>query len=236
MKIIICDDDISVLESIKQTVTAAFGQKHCILCCESADEMKTAAADGADLNADLLIIDIRLKDENGINAAHFMSRACKGIFIIFITAFPEEYYEDIFSKVKPYGFLAKPVKTDRLVTYIDEIDRLLEGGRGIIAIRFNGDSIHIRQDEIIYLESEKRQLIIHCKDKVYSSYGKLQEVEQSLETRFIRCHKSFIVNLDSVIHIKKGEFLMENGDVVPISRQYEKSVRIRYFTERGNIQ
>lgn len=236
MTIFICDDDISVLHSIEQVITDAFAEKHNIFCFESAGEMNKAVTDKADLRCDLLIADVRLSDENGINAAHFLKSITEELHIIFITAFPEEVYEDIFCKVKPYGFLAKPLKTDRLITYISEIENLLEGGKNTVNIKYNGDPIVIYQERIMYLESEKRQVVIHCNNSKYSSYVKLQDVEPCLEKRFIRCHKSYIVNLDFVLQLKKGEFIMANGEIVPISRQYEKEVRIRYFMERGNVK
>ncbi len=236
MNIVICDDDVSVLETIKQTVADAFGNSHQISCFKNAAEIRAAFSKNPALSFDLLIADIRLGEENGIDLARFMQLYMKKLYVIFITGFPEEYYEDIFKNVKPYGFLGKPVKNDLLIKYINEIEELLIGGKKKVNIKYNGDIIDIEQENIIFFESVKRLINIYAAGKSYTSYGKLDDIEKTLEKRFVRCHKSFIVNLDYVVSMNKGEFTMANGRTVPISRQYEKEARIKYFIARGNLK
>ena len=198
--------------------------------------MKSAISNDADTVAYLLIADIRLGDENGIETAHFIQSFFKNLFIIFITGFPEEYYEEIFRNVKPYGFLGKPVKTELLIEYINEIELLIMGEKKKISIKCNGDIIDIEQKNIMYFESKKRRMIVYTVGKTFSTYCKLKDVENTLSEKFIRCHKSFIVNLDFIFSMNKCEFVICDGKTVPISRPYEKDARIKYFLAKGNLK
>lgn len=65
---------------------------------------------------------------------------------------------------------------------------------------------------------------------------KLSEVEARLgDRRFLRCHQSYLVNMDHVYKADK-DFLMENGAVVPIrvrSRKALTEAYYRYFVEHA---
>jgi DNA-binding LytR/AlgR family response regulator len=72
--------------------------------------------------------------------------------------------------------------------------------------------------EIIYIEVLGKQSIIHLDDENIPLYTTLDELEKQLRfPPFIRCHRSYIVNLDQVKTIDR-DFTMANGDTVYIRR------------------
>ena len=60
-------------------------------------------------------------------------------------------------------------------------------------------------------------------------YG-LLELEQRLPAdRFLRCHKSYLVNMDHVKRMEKTSFIMDDGRRIPIGRTYQKICREAVF-------
>ena len=79
--------------------------------------------------------------------------------------------------------------------------------------------------DILYLESRGHRVVIHlvqqCEEVIYA---KLDELEKNMDDdRFVRCHKSFLVNMDYVREAQK-DFEMEDGTVVPIRTHGRKEV------------
>ncbi|WAA12240.1 LytTR family DNA-binding domain-containing protein [Fervidibacillus halotolerans] len=89
----------------------------------------------------------------------------------------------------------------------------------------------VSMDKILYLEAENRKAKVVTNDlKGFHKYS-LSILETFLPTdKFIRCHRSFIVNINQIQEIQPdfhSTFLliMNNGDRVPVSQKYASSFR-----------
>lgn len=100
----------------------------------------------------------------------------------------------------------------------------------------NGDRwFPVPMDDIIYLEAENRKAkVVTNRLKGYHKYS-LSDLESFLPTdQFIRCHRSFIVNINQIAEIQPdfhSTFLliMKNGDRVPVSQSHASSFRKQLF-------
>jgi DNA-binding LytR/AlgR family response regulator len=66
-------------------------------------------------------------------------------------------------------------------------------------------------------------------------FGSLQDYESQLlaDGRFMRCHKSFFVNMDFVKSVTNKEFILTGGQLIPISRNICRQVKSAYFFRKG---
>ena len=69
------------------------------------------------------------------------------------------------------------------------------------------------------------------KTEEYVFYAGLEDVQRQLGEEFLRCHKSFLVNLEKVVRFSKEQIVLEDGTNIPISRSYAKNVRQRLLLE-----
>lgn len=84
----------------------------------------------------------------------------------------------------------------------------------------------ISQSDILFCESRERKIFIVCKNCVEDTYTSLDFIDKSLPfPPVLRCHNSFLVNLDHVVTYQPTEFVMSSGDKVPISRRYKDKAR-----------
>ena len=84
--------------------------------------------------------------------------------------------------------------------------------------------------DILYIESSNSKCLIHTvSGGVHTAYKTLNTIEKELNAPcFLRCHQSFLVNMDHVRQIGK-EFLLSNGETIPIRQRGVKPVRQAYM-------
>jgi tetratricopeptide (TPR) repeat protein len=96
--------------------------------------------------------------------------------------------------------------------------------------------VRISLKDIIYIEVYKKICMIHLTYGVVNSYITIDELEKSLgpET-FVRCHRSYIVNMERVKKIEKGMVVLANGDRAFVSRRMQERTHDAYrdFIQSG---
>ena len=55
--------------------------------------------------------------------------------------------------------------------------------------------------------------------------------DQLPKNRFVRCHKSFIININRVYELQYGEAVLTDGKVIPVSRSYLQTVQQAFFAK-----
>lgn len=85
-------------------------------------------------------------------------------------------------------------------------------------------------NQIYYLEARDKKIYLRLKDREFSFYDTIEELEEKLPGQFVRCHRSFIVNRQYIekILLSQSEIVLAHGISVPLSRSYKpcfKAVR-----------
>ena len=199
---------------------------------------------------DLIFLDIQMPDFNGFDLIS-KSDIDPLPFIIFVTAY-DQYAIKAFG-VQAVDYLLKPYDDDRFAQALDhakkqiilkrdallhkKMVRLLEDHQGIgddklssITIKEKGRNISININDIYFLESHGNYLKIYLGNRNFLLRQTLQALEAQLnDQQFVRIHRSFIVNLNFVKHIKyKGNnqylFQMKNDQDLLSSRGFKSEI------------
>ncbi|MCR2044888.1 LytR/AlgR family response regulator transcription factor [Anaerosalibacter massiliensis] len=188
-----------------------------------------------DKRYDILLLDIQMPGQNGIELAKTIRKKDNIINIIFITALSDYIGEGY--NVEAINYLIKPIEEKKLYECLDRAVARVPKLEKIILIKDQGEIHRLVQDEIIYIESFGHDLEINTTNEKYITRKSLSIMEKELdEDIFIRCHRSYIAGLKHIKRISKNELELDNGDIIPISRrQYSKTnmAFIKYF--RGVI-
>lgn len=94
--------------------------------------------------------------------------------------------------------------------------------------------LKIHHSQIKWFESRQRTVILHAQNRDVVFYAKLSEVyEQIPQTKFLRCHQSYIVNTDHLKLIDKVHhyLYLTDGTLLEISKPYYQDV-IQFFDKR----
>jgi len=231
VKIAICDDDHAILSALKRMAEDHPDVETMLF--SSAEGLLTACGQE---RFDLFFLDIMLGSTNGIAVAEAVCSRQSDARVVFITAHILDFAEKIFTGVRPYGYIGKPLDSTKVDYYIRRAMREdTRAGRSLTVSR-RGVEYSLPLSGIRCIESRGRQAFIRCGDEIVDVYERLDSLEQLLDERFVRCHQSFIVNLDYVTAMESDSFVMDDAEkstTVRISRNRLKDARQHYFEYKG---
>ena len=107
-----------------------------------------------------------------------------------------------------------------------------------LLLRQSGSMQVVPLHQILYIEVFSHQLEIHTlAGQVLSVPGALTQIQQRVPAgQFLRCHKSYLVNLDSVEGIRRYQLQLSGGRCIPTSKKNYNEVRrsvFEYFASRA---
>ena len=162
---------------------------------------------------------------DGIRTAGLLLEKFPGAQIVF-TSDSDDYYLAAY-EVEHAWFLRKPIDPCLLRRAWERaLQRMGCWERNCFACEFNRTVYRIPYSEILFFENNSRKITIHTADGKgeYPFYGVMSEVMTSLGPHFIRCHNSYIVNIDKVDTWTRTAFTIA-GHKIPISRRYADAAR-----------
>lgn len=220
VQVIVLDDISLDLKIIHKKITE-YDNDLKVLCFENSKHMFNEIKKNKENNF-IFIIDVVLKNENGIEVAKEIQKTYKKAPIIFISAFLDtatEVYdvEHCYYVYKTQLDEKLPVALQRALDYLDESKQQL-------VLDLKDKKIFIPFDDIIYMERNKRTTHIHCGDKIYLTSLKLREIFDKLPSIFVHCHASYIVNLNYMQEFERTQFILKNGTAISISRSHLNDV------------
>lgn len=185
--------------------------------------------------ADIVLADIRLEEEQtGIDIIANMVDRNSNKQIIYVTGYLE-YAPDIYRTPHTW-LLAKPVDFDLLAQALDlALQNLAAYSIRPLLVRSRGALVRVDPSRILYIESLRRKILIHEQSRVVETYAKISDIESRLGTRFMRCHNSFLVNMDHISRLSPRSVFLFNGEEIPISQRHAQAARNRFidFIGRG---
>lgn len=228
MKILICDDDLHFAVELKKFLCEELPADIQFCLCRNRDELTELlpAAEGFDL----LLMDICLEQDSGILLSKKILEQFPGTSVIFITGYPDLFYENVYLSVRPCGFVKKPVNRELLLALVRQVIREKQDKRRSWIYLRTGEGIRkIIPSEIRYIESQKHVLWLHNEKETLKSYGKIKDISALLPDCFLQCHKSFLVNADYIRNYMGDHFVLDDGTHIGISQMRRKSIREQFF-------
>ncbi len=156
--------------------------------------------------------------------------------LIFVTVLKDRVF-DVFP-LEAFDYLLKPLDRERFRRTMDRAMRWLERDAAKnLMIQRGSDCEVVLLSDILYCEVLGRKVYLHKKDGiVVDYYDRLEDVEQRVDSRFFKCHRSYLVNLDYVSGCQEGQVLLPQGKRIPVSRLRERELTqalLRHMKERG---
>lgn len=206
---------------------------------KSAEELEVCTfASAGELEAaqpgsfDALFLDIRLADADstdGIDLAARLVPTGSRTQVVFVSGYDE--YHTVVYRTPHAAYLKKPFRqTDvEMALELSLVAARREVPRAIV-FRVKGSERIVSPSDITYLESDLRLVRVHLRrGDSFEVYGKLAALLDELPSRFVRCHQSFVINLDCVEELGTTEARLSDGATVPVSRRHRTSVREALF-------
>lgn len=179
---------------------------------------------------DILFLDILMGEDeiNGMELAKKIRCFDDNISIVFVTS-STDYVLDGYS-VRALQYLIKPVDNKILR---EVLDYELKNKNNVSVVFKEKDSTRkVPASDIVHIETSGRNVKVFLKDEEFNAYNKISDVEKMLPSKdFIRCHQSFIININNIKEIRHGEAVSIIETVVPVSRTQWSKVK-KLFVDR----
>ncbi|SFL36468.1 two component transcriptional regulator, LytTR family [Lachnospiraceae bacterium KH1T2] len=226
MKIAICDDEIIEIKDTKKKLEHVYDNLDLLIDCYT--DCRQFLKKNASVVYDLVILDIEMPQMLGIEVAELIRAAENDTAIVFLTSHLEYALKGY--EVNALRYLTKPVDEKQLSEIINYLIEQKSKEKKII-LKDEEDLMMVAVKDIIYFEAQNQDIKIITLKKEYTRRYNLRDYEEELsEYGFIRCHRSYLVNLEHVSRISGKEMIMDNDHKIPLSRMKEKKVRQALFS------
>ncbi len=232
MKAIIIDDEKRARISLSLLLQEYCPEIEVVAECENLPEGVKAIHK---YQPDFVLLDIEMPGHSGLELLDFFNENEITFAIIFTTAYNEFAIQAF--KLSAIDYLLKPIVPEELINAISRLQKQKNQQFKALAENINKDSfekiavpsgnsfILVKIADILYIKGEGSYSEIVLKDKTKHLVSRnLKNFEEILlkDKRFLRTHKSYLVNFDEVIAYNKsdgGWLDMTNGNSIPVSSE-----------------
>lgn len=178
-----------------------------------------------DKDVSLYFLDVGLNSNiNGITLASKIREFDEKGFIVFVTTHGEMSYLTFTYKVEAMDYIIKDDYSnmaERIKQCILETKKRYlksdEDDCEIFTIRKEDKVINIKYKDILFFETSDtiHKILLHAVNRQVEFYGKMKDIEETLDERFVRFHRAYLVNKDNISEIdKKNRIIhMVNGEI-----------------------
>jgi two-component system LytT family response regulator len=195
--------------------------------CRSAAEAMTVM-DSTDVQ--LLFIDINMPDISGME---FVKSLTNKPYVVFTTAYSEYAVEGF--QVEAVDYLLKPITFSNFLKAANKVKNLVEltANNQKESVRTTADHLFVKSDyklirielyDIKYIESQHEYIKIHLINSTpVMTQLSLKSIEEQLPPdRFMRVHRSYVVNLAKITVIERNRIIFDGKVYIPVSDQYKE--------------
>lgn len=194
--------------------------------------------------ADVVLLDIRMPEMDGIEVAQHLQKLPDPPNVIFTTAY-DSYALQAF-ELHAVDYLLKPIRLRRLFDALsrvrtitplslDVLQKLTPEPRRHISVQERGRVVLVPVDKILYLRAELKYVTIRTAEREYLLEESLTRLETEFGARFVRIHRSCLVARDYVESFERqaegdaeGQWVVKLRDLderLPVSRRQQHVIK-----------
>lgn len=236
INIAICEDnkiDRQLLNGIVNSLVSERGMEYEIHLFGNGEALLEQMKDR---KYQLIFLDILMEEMDGIEIGKKIRESDLDTEIIYCTSSREFLLASY--EVFALGYVLKPydiMQIGRLLDYFCYKHKIVPTKCLSVISHFVNRKIYF--NEIVYVESMNKVVIFHTTTsgeiKVYDKLGNIEK--QLLDDKFLRCHQSYIINIDFVARMDENEFITITNNIIPIRRRDRKNIRDRYHQYKKKI-
>ena len=236
LNFVICDDNLNLLDRLEKMLETLFTKNNrdasVVFRSDNADDILNYIDNHV---VDVLMLDINLKSsKSGLELAEEIRKRKKNPYLIFTTGHLE--YAMVAYKYKTFDYLAKPIVYDRLE---DTLNRLFEDANEVSKnyIKIDNKNTLIDEAEVHYIKRDGMKLVFHTTSQDYETYSSFNKFQENLPNTYIRCHKSYIANLNQIKDVEpvSGTITFSDGQTCDIGPKYKKDF-MEVMKDYGNFK
>lgn len=176
---------------------------------------------------DIIFLDIYMPGLSGLETASEIRKLDTNCLLVFSTTSSDFAVKSF--RVRAFDYLVKPYAYEQLAEIMSLAEKALHKSSRFIEVKESREMVKILIRDILYADYDNHYIQIHTKDNTIKTYLSFQDFAPVLlkYPQFLNCYRNCIINMDSVASLYDNDFLLKNGERIPITR--EKRSEIRQF-------
>lgn len=236
MLIAVCEDtprDMEAILDLCDRYSEAEGFKfECLVYAHAKALLEDARA----READILLLDIMMPGPDGSTPAGVeLSRQLRAegyAGAIVFTTTSLDFFQEGF-EVEAAHYLIKPLQYEAFREGMARAMRRVKKPERTITVPVNRIQLCVEQRSILYAEVYGRETMLHTTGEALRVLLPLKEIEEMLDAEmFLRCYRSYIVNMLWIHSMEEDHFILKNGVKIPMSLRNRQKLKSQYFAFR----
>lgn len=224
LNFIICDDEPHMISKLSALFDKAFVKNDfdakIVLKTSDYKELLSFISSNA---VNVVVLDIEFKNSkmSGLNIAEEIRKINKDCYIIFVTSHFEHIVEAY--DYKTFAYLFKNALS--VDTLSRTLNRLFDDIYGTSSkfLKIDNKGTFVDLNDVQFIEKNGMKLIYHISHDILETYNSFSKIEDKLPDNFVRCHKSFIANVNNIVHVSFSDasITFRNNEVCYIGPKYK---------------
>ncbi len=211
LEVFIVDDEPPARNRLKDLLTDCAEQLPLTLVGEASNGVE-ALDKLSEVHADVVLVDIRMPQMDGIELAQHLNKLHKPPVIVFTTAY-DSYAINAFEQ-RAIDYLLKPIRLGRLFEALtrarsavpvrsEVLQELIPEPRKNLSIHERGKIVLVPIEQVLYLRAELKYITVRTLDHEYLIEESLIALEKEFASRFIRIHRNCLVAKEAIEGFEK---------------------------------
>lgn len=228
MRIAVVDDESVFRRQITEEIAGLYGRED-VSCFHYSDgeEIIRSFENGFELDA--VFLDIEMQSVDGMAAARRIREINRDVPIVFLTSHTEMAMDGY--EVQAFRFLSKPVEREKLRQTLRDLEQKLKVDEKIVLVK-DGEQIINPVSALVYVEASNnscRFVFLRQTVELRMKFKEACSMVDQVSSDFVKCHRSYYINLGHVMKMSSADVAMDNGQIIPVARSASSEAKQRLF-------
>ena len=228
MRIAVVDDEIVFRKQITEKIASLYGRAD-VSCYHYSDGAELIRSFENGFGLDAVFLDIEMKELDGMSTARKIREYSRDIPIVFTTSHTEMAMEGY--EVDAFRFLSKPIDEEKLRKTLTDLENYLKVDNKIV-LRQDGEDVIFKISDLKYAEASNNSVRFVFAGTTVEQRMKFADAVRMIDEKssdFIKIHRSYYINLSHAAKINTTDVLMDNKELLPVSRGSAAAVKKALF-------
>jgi DNA-binding LytR/AlgR family response regulator len=233
LRVAVCDDERRAISIIAGAVEKAFLEQGVTARVETFGSAKELLERMDGQNFELLFLDIRMPQMDGMELGKMLKGRVDAPEIIFVSSNTERVFETF--AIHPFGFVRKNKFLDDIHEVISRYVETMEKetkGKNLVHFKEGQGTVTLNAERVVYVECYRNVQTVHVdgQEEVVRLYSRMETLEQELRPfHFLRVHKGYLVNCRYVKRFDSKSVTLTTGETLPVGRQKRQAAMDEYM-------